>query len=373
MLRKKLESGRTGGARLRTLVSGWLGGRHRPLVGIDISSVAVKVLELGRDGERHRVEAFAVEALPPNAVIERRIHNPDAVGETIRRALRRARTKTKDAVAAVPASAVITKLLSVPEAPNEAEMETQIELEVGRHVPFPLEEINFDYQIMGSSEIDPERSNVLVVASRNENVDMRAAALELAGLKPRIMDVEPYALEHACALLEPQLIDGGYGRTIAIVDVGATNTILNVLEDRQTIYTREQPFGGKQLTEDIMRHFGLSLEDAGRGKRLGGLPETYGRDVLEPFKRNMGHQVSRALQYFFSSGDHAGIDQLVLAGGCASIPGIAQLIEAELRIPVIVANPFADMSLAPKVNAQHLSSDAPAMMLACGLALRSFD
>jgi type IV pilus assembly protein PilM len=369
----KPESRGAEGARLRTLVPTWLRRRYRPLVGIDISSVAVKVLELGWDGSRYRVDAFAVEALPPNAVIERRVHNPDAVGETIQRAVRRARTKTKAAVAAVPASAVITKLISVPDVPNEAEMETQIELEVGRHVPFPLEEINFDYQIMGPCESELERSDVLVVASRNENVDMRAAAIELAGLKPRIIDVEPYALEHACALLESQLTDGGYGRTIAIIDIGATNTILTVLQDRQTTYTREQPFGGKQLTEDIMRHFGLSLEDAGRGKRLGGLPKSYEPEVLEPFKHNMAQQVGRALQWFFASGDQVRVDQIVLAGGCASIPGIADLIAEEQRIPVIVANPFAEMTLAPKVNAQHLTNDAPALLLACGLALRSFD
>jgi type IV pilus assembly protein PilM len=314
--------------------------------------MAVKLLELSRQGDRYRVETFAVEPLPPNAVVERRIQEPDGVGEAIRRAVRRAHTKTREAAAAVPVSAAINKVFSVPEAPNEAETQTQIELEIGKHIPFPIEEINYDYKILGPTEDDADRLDVLVVASRNENVDMRAAAIELGGLKPRVIDVEPYALEHACLLLEDQLLDGGHDRTVAIVDVGATTTILNVMRDRETIYTREQPFGGK---------------------RLGGLPESYFPEVLEPFTRDMAQQINRAMQMLLSASPYSKVDQIVIAGGCASIPGADRLIEFELGIPTLVANPFIGMSLGPRINAQHLANDAPSMMLACGLALRSFD
>ena len=160
---------------------------------------------------------------------------------------------------------------------------------------------------------------------------------------------------------------------VALVDVGATMTTLNVLHDMKIIYTRDQVFGGKQLTEEIMRRYGLSYEEAGMAKRQGGLPDNYIPEVLEPFKEAMAQQVSRSLQFFFSSSQYSSIDQIILAGGSASIPGIDSLINETIGIETIIANPFASMSLASRVKPQTLSNDAPALMIACGLALRSFD
>ncbi|MGB0722030.1 MAG: pilus assembly protein PilM [Gammaproteobacteria bacterium] len=348
--------------------------RAKPLLGVDISSMAVKIIELSQTRSGYRVESYAVEPLPPNTVVERRIADEEAVGDAIRRAVKRSKTKTKEASVAVAGSAIISKVLTVPDAPNDDEMESQIQLEADKQIPFPIEEINFDFKTLGPSPKDPDRVDVLLVASRNENVDMRAAALELAGLKPRVVDVESYALEHACTLLEDDLPDGGEDRTIAVVDVGATMTLLNVLHNRETVYTREQQFGGKQLTEDIMRNFGLSHEEAGRMKRQGGLPDNYQPEVLQPFKMALTQQVNRALQYFLSSTDYSVVDHIVLCGGNAAIAGIDKLIEEQTGISCSVANPFAHMGINnTRVNASKLAADAPAMMIACGLALRAFD
>ncbi len=162
-------------------------------------------------------------------------------------------------------------------------------------------------------------------------------------------------------------------QTIAIVDIGSTMTSLNVLHNCRTIYVREQTFGGKQLTEEIQRRYGLSYEEAGLAKRQGGLPDNYITDVLDPFKQAMVQQISRALQFFVSSSANREVDGIVLAGGCASIPGLDKIVEKNMAIPAYVANPFINMALSNKVKPQSLSNDAPAMMIACGLALRSFD
>ncbi|MGE0079964.1 MAG: pilus assembly protein PilM [Thiohalomonadaceae bacterium] len=344
-----------------------------PILGLDISTTAVKLLELSKSGQRYRVESYAVEPLPANSVVEKNISDMEGVGEAIRRAVKKSGTRTKLAAAAVSGSAVITKVISMPANLSEDDMEAQIQLEADQYIPYPLEEVNIDFEVLGPSKDEADRVDVLLAASRSENVDVRVAAIELAGLTAKIIDVEAYAMENAFALIADQMPDKGVGKTIAVVDVGATMTTLNVLHDLKTIYTREQVFGGKQLTEEIQRRYGLSYEEAGMAKRQGGLPDNYVPEVLEPFKEAMAMQVSRSLQFFFSSSQYNQVDYIVLAGGSSSIPGVSELIESKLGIATSVANPFTNMAVAPRIKAQILNNDAPALMIACGLALRSFD
>ncbi|MBK9131886.1 MAG: pilus assembly protein PilM [Gammaproteobacteria bacterium] len=343
-----------------------------PLIGLDISSTSVKLLELGQSGNRYRVESYAVVPLPQNAVEEKNISDVDAVGAAIKRAVSRAGTRTKNAAVAVAGSAVITKVINMPANLSDDELADQIQLEADQYIPYPREEVNLDFEVMGPSEKQEGMVDVLLAASRSENVDVRVAALELGGLNARIVDVEAFAMEAAYSLLASQLPDNGVGKTIAVIDVGATMTTLSVSHDFKVIYTREQVFGGKQLTDEIMRRYGLSYEEAGLAKKQGGLPDNYEPEVLQPFKEAMAQQVSRSLQFFFSSSQHNSVDHIVLAGGCAAIPGVDALIEDKIGITASVANPFADMSLTSRVNPEAIRSDASSLMIACGLAMRRF-
>lgn len=347
--------------------------KSTPLVGVDISASAIKLLELSRSGGRYRVESFAVEPLPANSVVDKNITDIDAVGEAIGRAVKKSGTKTKTASAAVAGSAVITKIINMPANLSDADLENQIQVEADQYIPFPLEEVALDFEVIGQSEENPDRVDVLLAASRSDNVDVRVGALEIGGLAAKVIDVEAFALENTIAMLASGQIEDAESKIIAVADIGSTVTTFSVLEKLKIIYSREQQFGGAQLTEDIQRRYGLSYEEAGLAKRQGGLPENYVPEVLEPFKEAIGQQISRAQQFFFSSSSIANIDNLILAGGCSSIEGIAELIESKLGVPTIVANPFANMSVSSKVPAQSLSNDAPALMVACGLALRSFD
>lgn len=352
---------------------GLLGKRKAaPVLGLDISSTTIKLLELSQTGGKYRVESYAVSSLPLDAVIEKNVNDVDSVANAIRSVIAQSRTKVKAVAVAVAGSSVITKMIDMPAGLSEDDMETQLTLEADQYIPYPLEEVAIDFEIQGISPESNSQVEVLLAACRRETIDARVEAVEGAELIPKIMDVEAYAMERAFSLIQDQL-DMESENTVAVVDIGATMTTLSVLTNGQTIYTREQLFGGKQLTDEIMRRYGLPLEEAGLAKKQGGLPDDYEPEVLEPFKDAVVQQVARSLQFFFSSSQYNDVDYIILAGGVASMEGLEEVVQDRLGTPTAVANPFADMSISSKVNAVALSSDAPAMMIACGLALRSFD
>lgn len=346
----------------------------QPLLGIDVSSSVVKVLELGKKGNKYVVVSYAVEPLPVNAVVESRIENKDDVAGAIRRAVKRSGTKAKSAAVAVSANSTITRVISYPATLTDRELEEQIMLEAESHIPYPLEEVRLDFEVIGVSESDETAVDVLLAASRSENVDARTDVVEMAGLKPKLVDVEAYTVENAFSLITSQLPLHGQGLTVAVVDIGATVTTLHVLVDGKIVFTREQTFGGRMLTENIAQHYGMSIQDAGRAKKENNLPEDYAQQVLDPFKSLMTTTVTRALQFFFStSTQYQSIDHILLAGGCASIQGVDAMIESDTDTATTIANPFVDMTLGSKVSINALSNDAPSMLIACGLAMRSFD
>ncbi len=352
---------------------GLFGRKNTPLLGVDISSTSVKLLELVPSGSRIRVESYAVEPLPPNSVVEKSITDAQLVGEAVRRAVKKSGTRSKNAACAVSGASVITKIISMPANLNDEEMEGQIQIEADQYIPYSLDEINLDYSILQASEQDPDRVDVLLAASRSDNVDVRVAALEVGGLAAKIVDIEAFALEAAIALIRENSRAFSRSQNIAVMDVGATTSTLSVIEDERIVYTREQMFGGRQLTEEIQRRYGLSYEEAGLAKRQGGLPDNYEPEVLNPFMESMAQEVNRALQFFYSSSQIGAIDHVVIAGGCASITGVDDLIQTKIDTAVSIANPFENMTVSSRVRGESLANDAPAMMIACGLALRSFD
>ena len=340
------------------------------MLGIDISSTTVKLLELSQSDNHYRVESYAVAPLPPEAVVEKNVNQVETVGGLIRELVSRSNTRAQHAVAAVAGSAVIIKTIPMPAGLSEADLEAQLTVEADQYIPYPLEEVALDFEELGPVVGRDDQVNVLLAACRQETIESRVDAIEVAGLTPAIMDVEVFAMERALALLKTQM-PMAHPETIAMVDIGASMTTLSVYAGGESVYTREQLFGGKQLTDEIMNRYDLSFEEAGRAKKQGGLPEDYDSEVLEPFREAVVQQVSRSLQFFFSSSEYTELDCVVLCGGVAAIAGLAEIIEERLSTPTIVANPFADMSVGSRVNAQALAKDAPAMMVACGLAMRS--
>ncbi len=350
------------------------GKSSRRLLGLDITTSSVKLIELSQSGGQFRVESYAAEPTPHNAINEKAIVDAEAVGEAIRRAVKRSGASAKEAAIAISGDAAITKVIQMPRTLNDSELEGQVELQADQYIPFPMEEVSYDFQVIGPSEKDPEMLDVLLVATRTENVEQRQAAVQAAGLMTRIVDVEAFALENACKLMTHQMPDGGIDRTIAVVDFGASSTTFSVLRNPKVIYTRDFAFGGQQLTEEIMRTYGLSMEEAGRAKKEGGLPSNYQPEVLDPFIDDMTQQVSRSLQFYLASGSgREQPDQILICGGCANIPGVAEVISSRVGISAERGDPLGQMKMSSKAKAQAVKKDATALLTACGLALRSFD
>src|SRR6266853_466599 len=318
--------------------------RYRPLLGLDITTSSVKLIELAVGGGQYRVEAYAAEPTPQNAINEKAIVDAEAVGEAIRRAVKRAGAKSSEVAVAISGDAAITKVIQMPRALRSGDLEAQVEMQADQYIPFPMDEVSYDFEVLGPNERDPDSNDVLLVATRSENVEQRQAAVRAAGL------------------------------TAKMVDVGASSTTFSVLRNLKVVYTRDFAFGGQQLTEEIMRTYGLAMEEAGRAKKEGGLPGNYQAEVLDPFIDDMTQQVSRSLQFYLASGSgREQPEKILVCGGCANIPGVAEVISSRVGISAEKGDPLGQMKLSSRAKAQAVQRDATALLTACGLALRSFD
>ncbi|MCJ8161431.1 pilus assembly protein PilM [Acinetobacter zhairhuonensis] len=341
------------------------------LIGVDISSTSVKLLELSVKNGRYWVESYALVPLPEGSVVEKNILNPEAIGDALGRALNLANVQSQAAAIAIPTSMVISKTIEMDADMTDDEREVQIRMDAEQYIPFPLDEVSLDFEVLPDRLANPNRVNVLLVATRLENVEARSEVLELAGLTPKIADVESFAMENVYKVFADTMPMGV--NTVGILDIGHTMTTLSVMQNDKIIYTREQVFGGKQLTQEIQNRYGLSFEEAGRAKKSRTLPDDYDVEVLEPFLEAVVQQAARSLQFFFSSSQFNEIDHILLAGGNANIPGLAKLLQQKLGYRVTIANPFLQMGFSPKIDIKKIENDASSLLVACGLALRSFD
>ena len=346
-----------------------------PLIGVDISASSVKMVELSKlaKGEGYMVERYAIEALPKDAVSDGNINNLDAVSDCLRSAWKRMGTRIKNVGMALPAAAVITKKILLPSGLREEDLEYQVETEANQYIPFAMEEVNLDFAVLGPAPGNEEELEVLLAASRKVNVEDRVAAAQSAGLKATVIDVEPYAAEAAFEQVKQQLPDGAVDQCVALVDIGSNVMNVNVLRNGQSVYMRDQQVGGEQLTQQIQSAFDLSIEEAEAGKRNGGLPDNYEGDLLAPFRENVAAEIARALQFFFTSAQYNEVNYIVLSGGCAALVGLDDAVATRTQVNTLVANPFAQMSLSSRIKPRQLQTDAPALMIACGLAMRRFD
>ena len=345
-----------------------------PLVGADLSSSAVKMVELADAGKGlYRVERYAIEPLPKESIVDGNINNLDAVSDAIKRCHKRLGSSVKNLALALPNAAVISKKILVPAGQSEEDLEVQVETEANQYIPFSLDEVNLDFQVLGPAPNNPDDVEVLIAASRKEKIEDRVAAAESAGLKATVIDVDLYAAQTAFELMGIGTAEEDRDQNIAMVDIGATTMTVNVLRNGQSIYLREQPFGGNELTQEVQNKFGLSAEEAEAAKRDGGLPDEYESELLQPFVDKMGLEIARALHFFFSSTPYNQVNEIVLSGGCAAIPGVEAAITRRTQVQTVIANPFANMEISPKVRAKDLAQDAPSLMIACGLAMRRFD
>jgi len=345
--------------------------KNKAVLGIDISSNSIKLLELSKSGIHYKVERYASRPLPEGAVVEKHISNVEAVGEEMEKLALLAKSGVSKAAVALSGSAVITKTIELNAALSDNEMENQITLEADQYIPYPLEEVAIDFERRRPSRKNEGMEEVLLAACKKENVEHRVDVLAAGGFEAQYVDIEAYAMERAFALLCEQM-GLERGGVVAILDIGASVTTIYVLRDGESIYTREQVFGGARLSQAVQSHYGLSAAEAESAIIRNELPKSYQSEVLAPFQVELADQLSRALQFFFSSSQYNDIGLVVLAGGVAATPGLAAMLTESLGTRTVVANPFAKMAIGSKVNKALLKNDAASLMLACGLALRGF-
>jgi type IV pilus assembly protein PilM len=343
-----------------------------PLLGLDISTSGVRLVELVVVGKNElRLERYASEPFPRGAVVDGNIENMDQVAEAVRRVWKKSGTRVKLVALGMPPASVITKKIILPAGMSEDQLEVQVESEASQYIPFALDEVSLDFDVIGLAPNSPEDIEVMLAASRKEKVEDRVAMAESAGLTAVVMDIESYAARAALDRVTAQ-IKGSQDQIVALFQIGAQVTHISVMLDGETIYEREQPFGGNQLTQDIVRAYGLSFDEADAKKKAGDLPANYQTDLLAPFLENAALEVTRAIQFFYTSTPYTRIDQLFLAGGCALIPGLLEIVASRTKISSAVVSPFKGMALGPSVREQQLRAEAPAYLVACGLALRRF-
>lgn len=344
------------------------------LLGIDISPSSVKVVEL-EPGQKApmRLRRYAIEPIARGAIVDGNIEQAEQVAEALTRALRRMNTRTREAALALPTSAVITKRITLPAGLTEEDYELQVESEASQYIPFAIEEVNLDFQLIGPSASTEDEVDVLLAASRKEKVEDRVAVADMCGLKAVIMDVESYAAHQVLEQIVRGLPQTAQDEVIALFDIGSQSTSVMMVINGQTVFEREQPFGGMQLTQDLVRLYGLLPEEAEARKKSGDLPESYALDALQPFIEQGVVEASRALQFFFTSTPYTRVDRICLAGGASVVPGLADAIAERTGVPTAILNPFGGMEVDSSVRDQQLRQEAPALLTACGLAMRRFD
>lgn len=350
-----------------------LSPQNPPLIGLDLSSSSIKLVELAGSPESGlRLERYAIEPLPKGAITDGNIENLEIVTDAIKRAIKRSGTRIKNVAMALPSAAVITKRIMLPAGLSEEALEIQVESEANQYIPFALDEVALDFSVIGPAPSTPDDIEVLLAASRKEKVEDRVAVAQSAGLKSLIMDIESYATRATAERVIALMPNEGQGQIIALFSIGANTTTISVTLDDQTIYEREQAFGGNQLTQDISRVYGLSFEEAEAKKRTGDLPDGYERELLLPFADSLALEVTRALQFFFTSTPYSRVDQILLGGGCAVIPGLVDVVGSRTQAATSVLNPFKGMEANSGLREKQIRMDAPALLVATGLAMRRF-
>src|SRR6478736_1918925 len=326
---------------------------------MDISSSSVKLVELSRDKAGNLVlDRCAIEPLERGWITDGNVEKFEEVAEAVRRLVKKSGTRTRNVAMALPPSAVITKKIILPGGLSEAELEVQVETEANQYIPFSLDEVSLDFCVVGPSSTSAGDVEVLIAASRKEKVQDRQGLAEAAGLKPVILDVESYASRLAAGRLIGNLANEGKDQMVALFEVGASTTSMQVIRNDEVLYDRDQAFGGAQLTQLIVRHYGFSPEEAESKKRSGELPDDYESGVLRPFVDSMAQEVARALQFFFTSTPHNRVDQIMVAGGSAALPGLNDAVTTQTSFPCLLANPFEGMVLGDGVREKRMRREA---------------
>lgn len=344
-----------------------------PVLGVDISASAIKMVELSVDKKGMRLERYAVEPISEPLLTDGSVMNSDGLAAAIQACHNKLGSKIKGVATALPASMVITKVIRLARGLSDLEIEDQVAQDMSNTLPFSIDEANLDFQA-GDDGVEDDVP-VFASAALRVRVEERVNAIEQAGLKAIIVDSEQLALIDAVEKYMDRNGLEGLDRNILIVDIGSSVTQFYILRNGEVIYSRESNFGGSQLTSDIQDRLGVSIDDARRikmGAKESDNPELV-RTLQDAFADAAAQEARRQIQLFTTSSHHAAVDTVFLSGGSVAIPGLSERVEEALSVTSRLLNPFEGMTIASNIDQDRLARESASLVIACGLAMRRFD
>lgn len=344
-------------------------GRKRGVIGLDVGSSSIKLVELGETKNGYKLQNLGILPLPPEAIVDGALMDSVTIIDTIRELINSTKTKTKDVVASVSGHSVIVKKISLP-VMSESELEESIQWEAERYIPFDINDVNIDFQIFGSSSENPEVMDVVLVAAKKDIINDYVSVITEAGLNPVVIDVDAFAIEN--------MLEANYeiekDEAVAIANVGASITNINILKNRMTAFTRDIFKGGNQITEEIQRQLHIDYEEAEKikvGSKIDASSQPIIQNVLREASESLAMEIGNSIEFFQSTTTYEKISKLYLSGGGAKIKDFDIILQQQIGIPVEIVNPFKKIEYSEKnFDLEYLREIGPMMAVGVGLATR---
>jgi type IV pilus assembly protein PilM len=344
-------------------------GRKRGVIGLDIGSSSIKLVELGESKNTYKLQNLGISPLPPEAIVDGALMDSVTIIDTIRELVNNTKTRTKDVITSVSGHSVIVKKISLPMM-SEAELEESIQWEAERYIPFDINDVNIDFQIFGSSSENPEVMDVVLVAAKKDIINDYVSVIIESGLNPVIIDVDAFAIENMLSVNYEVEKD----ETVAMANVGASITNINILKNNMTAFTRDIFKGGNQITEEIQRQLHIDYEEAEKikvGSKIDAASQSIIQDVLKTASESLALEIGNSIEFFQSTTTYEKINKLYLSGGGSKIKDFDIILQQQIGIPVEIVNPFKKIEYSEKnFDLEYLREIGPMMAVGVGLATR---
>ena len=337
------------------------------LIGIDFGSSAIKAIVLSKRKGTFQIDAVAEVPIEKGLIVDQHFEDAAKLTQLIKQLRKNFSAAYQYVAIAVSGTDVITKIIPINANLSELELETQIEIEAENHIPFPLDEIFLDFEIVSPNADNPELNDILVSAARKETVLLQVECVENAGLNVKIVDVASHVLARASEL---QFLEADFGKGIAVIDIGATQMMLNILHEGKVIFSRAKNHGGAVCTEMMAARYDLKLEEAERVKVDQQWPEGCDIDVIAPFIDLTVNHLRFDLRMFANAPNNIAVEKIMLTGGCQLLPGLVEQIKEQLGLETEIANPFLGFEYKNAADKNLLHKFSAKYMMALGLALR---
>ena len=337
------------------------------LIGIDFGSNSIKALAISKGKGTFQIDAVAEMPIAKGLIVDNHFEDITKLTQVIKQIRKNFPASYKNAAIAVSGADVITKVIPMNADLNDLELETQVELEAENSIPFPLDEIFLDFEVISPNANNKELNDVLVSAARKETVLSQVDCVEAAGLTTKVVDVASHALARACELL---FMREDYDKGIAVVDIGASQMMLNILHQGQVIFSRSKNHGGAVCTQMMVDHYGFKFNEAEKIKIERKWPVDCDIDVIAPFVSMTLNHLRFDLRMFSNAPDNIKVEKLILTGGCQLLPELVTLLSDELELDVEIADPFIGFEYKNEADKVLLREAGVKYMIALGLALR---